>query len=171
MRYFSESDLDIFYGTDGSAGIDLPFYVPEIDQVTINPGESFQLKTGVYLEIPEGNVGILDSRSSTSKLKLDLLAHTIDSDFRGNIRVVVINNGTKPVTVFKGDYLAQIVIVPFYKANLARVNSVEDLSQTERGTGSFGHTGNATHNNKELGNERDNKGKFVKTSKIKGGIK
>ena len=140
MKYYSESGLEIFYGTEHSAGLDLPYYDPNVEKVVIEPGERAKLSTGVYLEIPENHVGIMDNRSSTSKLKLDLLCRIIDCDFRGNIHIVYINNGSEKVVVNRGDYLAQIVIVPYTKMSLEMVDSPDMLSKTNRGSNGFGHT-------------------------------
>ena len=78
MRYYSESGLPLRRGTKFSAGLDLPFYDPNNETCTINPGEVVKVPTGVYLEPTPGVVAFLDSRSSTSKLKLDLMCRTID---------------------------------------------------------------------------------------------
>jgi len=101
------------------------------------------LKTGIYVEMPETVLGFLDSRSSTSKLLLDLLCRTIDPDYRGNIRTVVTNVGEAPVTVKRGEYLFQMVILPRIKAVLTPVDSPSDLSETVRGVSGFGSSGNS----------------------------
>lgn len=131
----------LFYGNYYAAGIDLPFYDAEVEEITIQPGQRVMLKTGIYLEMPDTAFGFLDSRSSTSKLLLDLLCRTIDSDFRGNIRTVVTNLGEEPVTVKRGEYLFQLIIFPRIKAILTPVNSVEELTPTERADKGFGSTG------------------------------
>lgn len=138
MRYKSDSEYEIRYGTEDSAGIDLPFYDPEVEEVTIHPGERVSLKTGIYMEFPEGTYGEIDSRSGTSKLLLLPLCRTIDGDYRGNIRTVVVNVGREPVTVRRGQYLFQIVIKPYVK--VTPVLS-EVLSDTVRGDNGFGHSG------------------------------
>lgn len=146
MKYFSESNLELKYAKKGDAGLDLPFYDPELEVVTLNPGESFAFKTGMHIAIPEGCVGFLDSRSSTSKLKLDLLCRTIDEGFRGNIKLCFINLSKEPVVVKRGDCLAQIIMMDLSKdRELNRVSSIEDLGITERQFGEFGSTGNASH--------------------------
>ena len=141
MRYYSESEYSIFHGTPYSAGLDLPFYDVLCPAVVIQPHTRASLLTGVHVEIPEGHFGLVDSRSSTSKLELMLLCHTIDSDFRGNIRLVFQNVGQSPVTVKRGDYLAQLILVPYkYQEPLERVSSVSQLSSTTRGAQGFGST-------------------------------
>lgn len=149
MNYYSESNYEIFHGTEDGAGLDLPFYDKDIEEVTLMPGQRTMLKTGIYLEIPQGYYGELDSRSSTSKLNLLLMCRTIDADYRGNIRLVFINVGTEPITVHRGDYLGQIIIQKYEKMKLTKLKSKKDLSQTVRGVESFGSTGNAKHNTNE----------------------
>jgi dUTP pyrophosphatase len=140
MNYYSESGLEIFYGTEDSAGLDLPYYDSEVSMVIIEPGERAKLPTGIYCEIPEGNYGEIDTRSSTSKLKLIPACRTLDADYRGNIHIVLINVGKDPVVVKRGDYLAQMIVKPYTKVSPNRVSSREELSKTDRGTNGFGHT-------------------------------
>lgn len=149
IKYYSEWEAregiadSVFYGTPYAAGIDLPFYDMEVQSVTIKPGQRVMLKTGVYMEMPETVFGFIDSRSSTSKLLLDLLCRTIDPDYRGNIRLVVTNVGEKDVTVMRGDYLFQMILLPRIQGVLTAVNSPEELSDTERADRGFGSTGNS----------------------------
>jgi len=136
------------YGTEHSAGLDLPIWDERLvngewstdGTYVLQPMEQKTFKTGVYLEIPPGHYGQLDSRSSTSKKKLDLLCHTLDADFRGNIRVAVINLNTEPVEIKNGDYLFQVIIKPYTKVVPQRVESPYHLGDTERGEGGFGST-------------------------------
>lgn len=141
IRYYSEM-YEIKRGNEFAAGIDLPFYDPNIDWVELHPGDTMLLKTGVYLEIPYGYEGHLDNRSSTSKLSLALLCHTIDCDFRGNIKLAFNNVGKEMVAIPRGAYLAQIIIKPIAMLAPTRVASLIDLSTTTRGDKGFGHTGN-----------------------------
>lgn len=146
MKYYSESGLELKYAKEGDAGLDLPFYDPEVETITINPGEKQYLKTGMHIAIPNGCVGFLDSRSSTSKLNLDILCRTIDEGFRGNIKLCFMNLGKEPVVVQRGDYLAQIIMLDLSKdRNMNKVSCIEDLGQTERGMTEFGSSGNASH--------------------------
>lgn len=138
-----ETEPKLFYGTPYAAGIDIPFYDPELEEITIEPGQRVMLKTGIHVEMPSYLFGLIDSRSSTSKLLLDLLCRTIDPDFRGNIRTVVTNLGKEPVTVRRGEYLFQLILLPRVYAKLQSVASVEALTSTERGAQGFGHTGNS----------------------------
>lgn len=140
MNYYSESGLGIFYGTEDSAGLDLPYYDPEVNMIMVEPGERVKLPTGIYCEIPKGNYGEIDSRSSTSKMKLIPACRTIDSDYRGNIHVVFINVGKDPVVIKRGDYLAQMIIKPYTKVEPNRVGTRDELSDTVRADNGFGHT-------------------------------
>lgn len=144
MNYFSESGLEIFYGTEDSAGLDLPYYDPDVDEIIVQPGERVALPSGIYCEIPQGNYGEIDTRSSTSKRKLVPGCRTIDSDYRGNIHVVLINVGTVPQIIKRGEYLAQMIIKPYNKVKLNKVNLIEELASTDRGSKGFGSTGNTT---------------------------
>lgn len=174
LPYYSESGIEIFYGTEDSAGLDLPLWDARITErykeakaqglseeelaklekeisaskeemenatITLQPMESFTMKTGVYMAIPKGFYGQLDTRSSTSKIKLDLLCHTIDADFRGNIRLAIMNLNTEPVTLKNGQSIAQIIIKKYEKVEPLKVNSVDALGETERADGGFGSTG------------------------------
>lgn len=142
MKYFSASGIPLRRGTPFSAGLDVPYYDPDRMTVDIQPGEVVKLPTGIFLETAPGTVAFADSRSSTSKIKLDLLCRTIDSDYRGEIYLVFINAGDKIVTVTRGDYLAQIIEIPCYMAEPTRVNDRSYLSITGRGDGGFGSTDN-----------------------------
>ncbi|MNI21943.1 Deoxyuridine 5'-triphosphate nucleotidohydrolase [compost metagenome] len=134
----------IFHGTPFAAGIDLPFYDPELESYTIQPGERFMAKTGIQVEMPLHLLGLLDSRSSTSKLKLDLLCRTIDCDYRGNIRCVFINDGDEPVTLIRGEYYCQMILLPrVFVTEFVSVLDPKYLESTERGEQGFGHTGNS----------------------------
>lgn len=140
MKYYSESGLPIFYGTKFSAGLDLPFYDPEIEEITVLPGERVKLATGIHAEIPEGTYGKIDPRSSTSKRLLTVLCSTIDCDYRGNIHIVMCNVGKEPQTIKRGEYLAQMVIIPYVKVSVQVAESKDALSDTERGVKGFGST-------------------------------
>lgn len=158
LPYYSESGLEIFYGTEDSAGLDLPIWdarlVPGYEEgkeytreemlegsYVLQPMEQLTVKTGIYMAIPKGHYGQLDTRSSTSKIRLDLLCRTIDADFRGNIRLALINLNTVPVTIRNGQSVAQIIIKEYKKVKPVKVSSPLDLPETDRGEGGFGSTG------------------------------
>ena len=97
----------------------------------------------MYVAIPEGHFGFLDSRSGTSKKKLDLLCRIIDQPYRGNIRLAIINlNPDEYVTIENGDELFQIVIIPYTKVKTMGFDSLEEFlayaGDTSRGAEGFG---------------------------------
>lgn len=146
LHYYSESGYELFYGHDGDAGLDLPIWDDRYpEEITFQPGEAITLKTGVYMKIPEGNFGLLDTRSSTSKIKLDLLCRTIDEPYTGNIRLALINLNEKPVTIKQGQCVAQIIIKPYTKVEPIPAQDLEDFKEivgdTTRGDKGFGSTG------------------------------
>lgn len=114
-------------------------------KITLNPGEALTVKTGVYMKIPKGHFGMLDTRSSTSKIRLDLLCRTIDEPYTGNIRLALINLNDKPVIIKQGQCLAQIIIKEYTKVtpkNSINLESFLDIAgETTRGDKGFGSTG------------------------------
>lgn len=127
------------YGTAYAAGADL--YAVLKEPVVITPNESKAIPTGVSLEIPDGLVGLVYARSGLS-CKQDLApankVGVVDSDYRGEVMVVLHNHGVQARTVQNGDRIAQIVFMPYVQANF---QVVDELNTTERGAGGFGHTG------------------------------
>ncbi len=127
------------YSTKGSAGMDVRAAISE--SVIIQPGTIHLIPTNLQVEIPDGfeiqirprsglavnnGIGILNSPG------------TIDSDYRGEIKVILINLGKEPFKVQRGERIAQMILSKFYKAN---VQLVEKLSESQRNKGGFGHTG------------------------------
>jgi dUTP pyrophosphatase len=129
------------YATSGSAGCDLRAAVGE--PATILPGERALVPTGIAIAVPEGYEGQVRMRSGLA-LKQGLILPnapgTIDSDYRGEIRVIVANIGREPVTISRGDRIAQLVLAPVARARLERVR---ELPESERGPGGFGSTGHS----------------------------
>jgi len=127
------------YQTRGSAGMDL-FAAVEAD-CTIAPGARQLLPCGFSLAIPEGYEGQVRSRSGLA-LKHGVMVlnspGTIDSDYRGELGVVLINHGEAPFVVSRGMRIAQLVIS---KVEQAEWTEVEELPETDRGAGGYGHTG------------------------------
>ena len=122
-------------GTPGSAGLDL--YSDH--SIEIHPGQAVTINTNVAVQIPAGHVGLIWPRSGlAARHGLDVLAGVIDADYRSRIGVVLINHGVRPVTLKKGDRVAQMIIQPV--AMLEPVE-VESLDETVRGAGGFGSTG------------------------------
>ncbi|MDD7214520.1 MAG: dUTP diphosphatase [Clostridia bacterium] len=127
------------YGSAGSAGGDL--YSAEENDITVAPGQTAFIGTGLAVEIPQGLVGLVYARSGLACKKGLAPANkvgVIDSDYRGEIKVALYNHGKEPQTVAKGERIAQLVIAPFV---FAEYEETDDLSDTARGEGGFGSTG------------------------------
>lgn len=121
--------------TLGAAGFDLS----AAHCATIYPGQRVTIRTGFAWAIPVGMAGFVWPRSGLAvKDWLDTLAGVIDSDFRGELGVVLINHGERPVTIAPGDRIAQLVIGMHLTATAFEV---EELDATERGAGGYGSTG------------------------------
>ncbi len=127
------------YATDGSAGCDLRAAI-ETD-LTITAGGRALVPTGISVAIPPGYEGQVRMRSGLAYdrgLALLNAPGTVDSDYRGEIRVIVANLGAEPVTILRGDRIAQLVFAPVARA---RFEPVSELPGTPRGGGGFGSTG------------------------------
>ena len=127
------------YETIGSSGMDLSANLET--SINIEPGETALIPTGLSVSIPEDlEIQIRPRSGLASKKKITVLNSpgTIDSDYRGEIKVLLINHGKSIFTVEKGVRIAQMVICPIIKASL---EEVEDLESTKRGEGGFGSTG------------------------------
>ena len=127
------------YATPGAAGCDLRAAVSET--LTLLPGGRALVPTGLAVAIPEDYEGQVRMRSGLAIQKgLSLLngPGTIDSDYRGEIRVILANLGAEPVTIARGERIAQLVIAPVARARLKRV---AELPETSRHSGGFGSTG------------------------------
>ena len=120
---------------EGDAGLDLY----SVEDTVLQPGEWKAIPTGVAVEIPEGYVGIIKDRSGLAlKYALHCLAGVIDENYRGEVKVVIINLGKETVKLEKGSRIAQLLLVPYLKAEPVEVG---DLSDTERGEEGFGSSG------------------------------
>lgn len=127
------------YATVGSAGVDLRANI--VSEITLVPLERRLIPTGIFLEIPLGFEGQVRPRSGLAiRQGLTCLntPGTIDSDYRGEIQVILINLSPDAQTIHPGDRIAQLVFCPIVQANW---KSVTQLSETTRGEGGFGHTG------------------------------
>lgn len=127
------------YETEGSAGMDIRAYIDE--PAVIEPGCRALVPTGLFMEIPPGYEVQIRARSGLAVkhgIGLTNGVGTIDSDYRGEIKVSLINWGDEPFTVNNGDRIAQMVVARYESAYLEQV---EQLSETDRGEGGFGHTG------------------------------
>lgn len=126
------------YGSQGAAGIDI-YYNGE-EPVTIGPGALAELKTDLAVEIPSGCFGMLVVRSGYGWRGLSMLNSVgiIDSDYRGEIGIKLVNHGHDVISIEPGVRVAQMIVVPFLHVELERSAGLGD---TERGTGGFGSTG------------------------------
>lgn len=127
------------YETTGSAGLDLPAAISKPQ--TLNPGERALIPTGLAIALEPGHEGQVRPRSGLAvKHGITVLnaPGTIDTDYRGEVHIPLINLGQQPFTIERGMRVAQLVIAPFVQA---KVEQVDVLDDTERGTGGFGSTG------------------------------
>ena len=123
------------YGSANAAGADLRAAV----DVTLRPGERVAVPTGLHVAIPLGHVGLVWPRSGLAvRHGLDTLAGVIDSDYRGEVRVVLVNHGQEAASLARGDRIAQLLI---QKVERADFRIVDRLEETGRGEGGFGSTG------------------------------
>ncbi len=128
------------YGSEHAAGADLHAFLPE-GAVTLSPGETKLISTGLFFAIPEGFVGLIYARSGISVKRGLAPANkvgVIDSDYRGEVMVALYNQSPEVQTVENGERIAQIVIAPYLKAAFCEADTLED---TARGAGGFGSTG------------------------------
>ena len=127
------------YATEGSAGADLRAFLRA--SLTLGPGERAAVPTGIRIELPPGYEAQIRPRSGLA-LRRGLTClnspGTIDSDYRGEIKVILVNLGLEPATIESGDRIAQLVVAPIVRAQFREVH---EINATERGSGGFGSTG------------------------------
>jgi len=131
------------YKTKGAAGADIVAAVPKGNPIKLYTGDRAAIPTGLTVAIPEGYEIQVRPRSGLAKefgIQLVNAPGTIDSDYRGEIQVILINLGHEPFIVERGDRIAQIVLA---KAPQIEWDQVDELSETVRGEGGFGSTGTA----------------------------
>ena len=127
------------FGSSGSAGADIRAFIQE--PITIDPMARVRIPTGLFLEIPEGYEGQIRPRSGLAyKHGITVLnaPGTIDSDYRGELQIILINLGNDKFTVSSGDRIAQLIIASVVQAEYIEMS---ELGFTERGSGGFGSTG------------------------------
>lgn len=127
------------YETSASAGLDIRAFIEE--KLTLSPGERKLIKTGLFLEIPEGYEAQVRPRSGLAlKNGITVLNSpgTIDADYRGEIGVILINHSSENFEINSGDRIAQLI---FAKVEQAVWFETESINETERGQGGFGSTG------------------------------
>lgn len=139
IKIISSSGAVPAYATKGSAGFDLSAFLEE--PMTLKPGERALVPTGIFMEIPEGYEAQVRARSGLAIKKGIGLVNgigTIDSDYRGELKVPLINWGQEDFVINSGDRIAQVVIASVIQAEF---ELTEELGETKRGSGGFGHTG------------------------------
>ena len=139
IKKLSNSVLIPRYETLGSSGMDIAAHIEE--NLIINPGEKTLVSTGFSISIPRGYEIQIRPRSGLAVKKNITVLNTpgtIDADYRGEIKVILINFGKEKFVIKNGDRIAQMVVCPVIHADL---EEVEELSDTERGQGGFGSTG------------------------------
>jgi dUTP pyrophosphatase len=127
------------YGTEFSAGADL--YACLDADVTIGPGETKKIPTGIAMELPNGTAGLIYTRSSLGTKRGLAPANkvgVVDSDYRGEFMIFLHNHGSEPQTIFHGDRIAQLLVTPVFTPGFVEA---AELSDTARGAGGFGSTG------------------------------
>ena len=132
-RIHPEAKLPV-YGHPGDAGLDL-FSVVDRE---LRPGEVFAVPTGVQVAIPAGHVGLVWDKSGVSLQGVHRLAGVVDSGYRGEVQVVMINLGAAPFAVKKGMKIAQMLVQPVAAVSVVEAESLDDTSRGQRGFGSTG---------------------------------
>ena len=140
LRIFrSSSAASIREMTSGASGFDL---AAAIDlPLILQPFVPVVIPTGIHVAIPQGFEGHVRPRSSLNKAGIHVGCGTIDSDYRGEVGITAINLTLTPYEVRPGDRLAQLVFASCVSVNCTEVQSIQELGETTRGTGSFGSTG------------------------------
>ncbi len=140
VKRIKNSDLPLpAYETEGSAGMDIRASLDE--DVILEPGDIKLIPTGISISIPMGYEGQIRPRSGLAlKHGIGMVNSpgTIDSDYRGEVRIIMINHGKKSFTVKHGDRIAQMIIARLCNAV---IEEVSELDSTKRGQGGFGHSG------------------------------
>ena len=139
IKKLNDSAVIPSYGSASAAGADL--YACEEAEVTIKPGETKLIHTGIAMEIPEGYVGLVYARSGIAVKRGLAPANkvgVVDCDYRGEIMVALHNHSKIEQSISKGERIAQMVIAPYITAEF---DVVDELSETVRGAGGFGSTG------------------------------
>ena len=139
IKIISKSGIMPSYETEGSAGADLRAYIEE--PITLMPGERRLVPTGLFVELPQGVEAQIRARSGLSiKHGIGLVngIGTVDSDYRGEWNIPLINFGQEPYTINNGDRIAQVVFATYVRAQF---KPADKINTTERGAGGFGHTG------------------------------
>lgn len=129
------------YETLGAAGMDVRAAVPERDAMVLNPGEKIMVPTGLSVAIPQGYEIQMRPRSGlAARHGITCLNSpgTIDSDYRGELKVILINHGQESFTIARGERIGQMLLAPVTRLVWEQVETLDD---TDRGSGGFGSTG------------------------------
>ena len=139
IKKLSKDVLTPKYETSGSSGMDIAAYIEE--DIIIHPGDKALIPSGFSLSIPKGYEVQIRPRSGLAAKKSITVLNTpgtIDADYRGELKIILINHSKEKFSVKKGERIAQMVVCPVTQAQL---EEVEELSVTNRGAGGFGSTG------------------------------
>lgn len=143
IRIYNKSRNPLLaYASANAAGMDLRADLPE--PVVLQPLERKLIPTGLYIELPADCEAQVRPRSGLAlKHGVTVLNSpgTIDADYRGEVGVILVNLSSEPFTVTPGERIAQLVVAKFQQEELVEVTALGELSDTERGTGGFGHSG------------------------------
>lgn len=141
VKKLSKQAVIPVYGSAAAAGADLYACLEDTDKVSIAPGETVMIPTGIAMEIPEGFAGLIYARSGLASKKGLAPANkvgVIDADYRGEIKVPLYNHSRETAVVEQGERIAQMILTPFLRGIF---EECEVLSDTERGENGFGSTG------------------------------
>ena len=139
IKAIYKGDGELTYATTQSAGLDLRANNDE--PITIEPGKFKLVKTGLFIALPVGYEAQIRPRSGLALKKGITVLNapgTVDADYRGEVGAILLNCGDEPFVVEKGERIAQMVIA---RHEQAEFDCVEELDETERGSGGYGHTG------------------------------
>ena len=139
IKKLSKTAIIPKYETQGASGVDISANINE--DLTLATNESTLVPTGIAVSIPQGfEIQIRPRSGLAAKKGISVLntPGTIDADYRGEIKVILINHGNEPFVIRNGDRIAQMVVCPIVQA---KFEQVDELSDTERGSGGFGSTG------------------------------
>ncbi|HVY01398.1 MAG TPA: dUTP diphosphatase [Candidatus Nanoarchaeia archaeon] len=135
VQKLSDDVITPEYILESDVGLDLRAN----EDVSLMPLEQKEVKTGLIVKIPEGHVGLIRDRAGiVSQMNVHIVAGTFDSDYRGEVSIILSNAGDEEVEIEKGMRIAQMIIIPVTKVE---VKVVKSLSKTERGSKGFGSTG------------------------------
>lgn len=139
IKKLSKTAIIPKYETQGASGVDISANINE--DLTLATNESILVPTGIAVSIPQGfEIQIRPRSGLAAKKGISVLntPGTIDADYRGEIKVILINHGNEPFIIRNGDRIAQMVVCPIVQA---KFEQVDELNDTERGSGGFGSTG------------------------------